>query len=454
MERALSVGERQELREAIGSPLRDAASEAAGLADPAELELYAALLVPPVVVAEGPPGAVEELLSVIGEARGGRRVLRAMAAAAPPPVAQLALEAAGPLGDAAEAFGRIVPERAWTLDGGEDVACVLITCRRPGAGGLQLFAFTVEHAASGGALKDGFATPTVPERDLDEIIHMRSGEFGIEPEEVSPEAAIELLAAAARRSVHVGLGPPPEALPAVALLLRAADAPDVEQLLAGLVGLPLVAEELDAEVEEELVAAEIEVLVQELRGWCAARGLGPEDAERTEWVGGLMADYRAWYADGRLAGWTVPSLTDFLLDWIPRKVNVADEDVPHLAEATAEVLRFLGGTGRLPSRRAEALARRALAAGPELEEAVRDPRRFGPAKAMAQAMTADGVDLTDREAVQAWIGGFNALTREEREELVPALGSLPSPPPPSGPRKKTAKPRKAQKQARRRNRRG
>jgi hypothetical protein len=453
VERALSLSERQELRQAVGAELHEVVQEAAGLADRAELELYAGLLVPPAAIAEGPPGAVEELLSLIGEARGGRRVLRAMAVSAPPPVAQLALEAAGPLGDAAEAFGRLTPERAWAIDGGEDVASLLVTCRRPGAEGLQLFAFTIEREISGGALKDGFATPTVAEQNLDEIVSTRAAGLGIEPEALSTEDAIERLAAAAQRSAEVGLGPPPETLPALALLLRAAGVPGAEDLLAGLVGLALLAEELDADPDEERIADEIEALALELRGWCAARGLEFDAAERTEWVGGLMADYRAWHADGRLTAWNATSLTEFLLDWIPRKVDVPDEDVPHFAPAAAEVLRFLGGTGRLPSKRAEMLARRAVALGVELKEAVRDPTRYGPAKGMALAMAADGVDLTDQEAVQAWIDGFNARTRKEREEIVPALTSLSGGPSSSRPRRKTEKARKAKKRARRRNRR-
>jgi hypothetical protein len=40
------------------------------------------------------------------------------------------------------------------------------------------------------------------------------------------------------------------------------------------------------------------------------------------------------------------------------------------------------------------------------------------AQAIVQAMIADGVDMLDQEAVQAWIDGFNARPFEERDALL------------------------------------
>ncbi|MGH2528683.1 MAG: hypothetical protein ACRDH0_04995 [Actinomycetota bacterium] len=61
---------------------------------------------------------------------------------------------------------------------------------------------------------------------------------------------------------------------------------------------------------------------------------------------------------------------------------------------------------------------------PEFGRAVTDPGSFGPAKAIANAMLAWGVDLTDRGAVDAWIAEFNARPDEERDLL---LGTFPLP---------------------------
>lgn len=441
----------------IGPPLRLLVEEGAALDDPAEIELAAAELIPRMLVEEGPPGALDEVVSLIAAAPGGRRMLRAMAAAALPPLSEVAADAVGKLREAGDVFGLLQPERAWLLDADEDVLGLFVTCRRPGIEGLQVFALTVEVTVTGGALKDAFATPTLAEREVQELV-ARSSEFGVEPKELDCDEAMGLAAAAARRCVEVGLGPAPEALPAVALLLRAGGVPDAEEVLVALASLPILAEELDdAEMEEEEIAAEIDAITFELRGWCAARGLRGDALERTVWIGGLMAEYRLRYADGRLAAWDVAGLRDFLLDWVPRKAFVEDEDVEHVCAGVAETLCFLGATGRLARHRAEMLSNRARALAPEFERAARDPRRFGLAKGIAMAMRADGIDLADPTAVEAWIEGFNALTREEREQRVPVIASLPEAPPaasspPRATRKRKAearKKKKAERQARR-----
>ncbi len=123
------------------------------------------------------------------------------------------------------------------------------------------------------------------------------------------------------------------------------------------------------------------------------------------------------------------------------------------------MLRFLGETGSLPARQTEALGRRARALTEEFALAARDPRRFGPAKAIGEAMRADGIDVFDQAAVAAWIERFNELPREERDRRAPALAQPPflpaatSPPTPGKTRPNVKKARKAQRRARARSRR-
>jgi hypothetical protein len=45
---------------------------------------------------------------------------------------------------------------------------------------------------------------------------------------------------------------------------------------------------------------------------------------------------------------------------------------------------------------------------PEFRRAVTDPDNFGPGKALVNAMLADGVDLHDLRATEAWIESHNA----------------------------------------------
>jgi hypothetical protein len=81
------------------------------------------------------------------------------------------------------------------------------------------------------------------------------------------------------------------------------------------------------------------------------------------------------------------------------------------------------------------------------------------AKSMFAGMQADGVDPTEPAALNAWIEGFNARPREERDALIgPAADRLARAAGPTnvGARapKDKAQRRKAQRQARKRNRRG
>ena len=93
----LSADECREFRESMGRSIHGAVSEAARVEDPAELELLGAELIPPGLLA-GTPGMAAELVAMIGEAKGGLSLLRAMSAAAPPPVSTLAADAAARLG--------------------------------------------------------------------------------------------------------------------------------------------------------------------------------------------------------------------------------------------------------------------------------------------------------------------------------------------------------------------
>lgn len=57
---------------------------------------------------------------------------------------------------------------------------------------------------------------------------------------------------------------------------------------------------------------------------------------------------------------------------------------------------------------------------PEYLEAVRKPANFGPAKAMLGALQAAGIDLTDSQAIDAWVAELNPRPRHERDAIMGA----------------------------------
>jgi len=364
---AMTDSDRRDLREWVGPSLEGAVREAAQIEDSAELELLASDLVPTMALA-GPPGFAAELVDVVAECKGGLGLLRAMAAAAPPPVSGLAAEAAtrlgeGPVSMAASQVGTLTPERAWELDAGEPVTSVIVACRRPGASEWQALGFTFERPATDGALKDAFTTRVLAADELEPWLLGPARATGLEPKEIAPGEAVALVAAGAARCAEIGLGPGPDALLAITLLLRAGGVEDADRLLEPLVGLPSLVDaldETDAELDEEAARAEIDALVDSLDAWCAGRELEERRRELAVYAGGVMADFRAFYLDASVTAWNAPDLEQFLLDFVPRKVSVDDDDVELFPEAVAETLRFLGGTGRLEAKRADTLARKAV----------------------------------------------------------------------------------------------
>lgn len=473
----LSEDERRDFREWIRRPACEIVREAARIDDPAELELLGAEIIPLEVLA-GPPEAAAELVTMIGEARGGLSLLRAISVAAPPPLSTLAADAAarlgeGPLSIAAQRVGTLVPEHAFALDADEPVTSVVVACRRPGVSGFQILGFTFEWSETGGAIKDALATVTVEEDEFEPVLLEPARGLGVEPEEISLEEAVERVAAGARRCGELGFGLGRQALLAVALLLRAGGRSDADELLEPLAGRPGLSAALgnegddedaddDPGFDERAVRAEVELFDVALDAWCTGRGFDVEWHDLVSYVGRTMADFRSWYADGHVADWNRSELGEYLLDFVPRKVGIEDSHVELFPEAVAEVFRFLAESGRLEAEAAEDLGKGALEVTDRFVAAARNPRNFGLAKAMTAAMLDDGVDVADEAAVYAWIDGFNALPGEERllpafaVPRWPALTGSPFGPPAklaSGRRKTAAKVRKTQRQARKRNRR-
>lgn len=302
--------------------------------------------------------------------------------------------------------------------------------RRPGGELGQTIVVVVEHEPCGAVILDVVAA---------------------EPEDGSAAEAL-------RR--HVG-DRPPERLEAHELLHRLREAlahmedhgvaleegaaialPLLERALTGRAGrLPrpeVEYEDEDAgmsEYADGLVEAFAEALEQDEDAGPALREDGP-------YVAHCMLDWKLAYADGDLVRWTLGDLRELLLEWFPRKVTTDDQLIEVAADAVTHFLRFLAEEDLLdapvPLTSLEAAVERLR---PRFERACRDPRRWGAAKALMAEMTADGVDLHDEHAVDAWIEGYNARPFERRTAAPVRNGA-----------DKRAK-RKAARSARRRNRR-
>jgi hypothetical protein len=443
----LTGAEVEAFRRELAKDMAEAVGVVATVDDPAEVELCGFELATSLALA--PPQIVAEALGMIATEEHGERLLHAMAVAASPPVSQLA--AAAVETPKRTAFR---PDRAHLLDWG-DAQSVIVAGTRRDTSGIQILVLQLEQSETRGAVKDGFASSIVGTEDLDQTLQSAAAE-GVEPREIAVAEAVELVAAGARRCVENAAGPTDDATLAVNLLLRASEVEDAEELLAALPALPAFVG-VGADADPDNAEAQIEELTTALEEWCDESDDLPEGA--TELIldaGFAMASFRAGYRGGVHTPWTEHDLVEFLLDYVPRKVDVAEEDVERFPLAVSHVFHFLSESGVVPARAALAFAATTLEMTREFVEAASDPANFGPAKALAGAMARDGVDLGDRAAIDTWIGEWNSLPIEERRRLPMAL---PEPPPdvvhagPGTPAKRTAA-RKAARKARRRNRRG
>ena len=117
------------------------------------------------------------------------------------------------------------------------------------------------------------------------------------------------------------------------------------------------------------------------------------------------------YGSGDPLRWSPIAIEICLLDWFPRKISMDDEMAAGVPEAMRRWVRYAGRRKGL----SDASLAESLGAidqfEPEFRERMADPATFGPAKALVREMLADGVDITDEAAVQAWVDESNRRPR-------------------------------------------
>jgi hypothetical protein len=141
-----------------------------------------------------------------------------------------------------------------------------------------------------------------------------------------------------------------------------------------------------------------------------------------ELLASYFIDYGADWSGGDPLRWSPVRVELLLMDWFPRKVALADQEIAAVPVALRGWVRWAARHKGISS---EGLAETLAALdefGGEFVAAMHDEESFGPAKSLARAMLEDGIDVTDEAAVQRWIGAWNAerLADTVRESEVKA----------------------------------
>ena len=220
------------------------------------------------------------------------------------------------------------------------------------------------------------------------------------------------------------LGPTAEGGEITIQLLRQLGEAELADQISRLFPLELECEVYDGELDEALrdsLLDEADEVVADFARWLGENDRGLDDDEISLACDDvtLALEFRVNYlGTGAQGVWTDEELDTFLLWFVPRKVMTSEDDRARMPASLMRMFGFLGERGDVIPPAAGKLARRVTALSEIFARRAGDLTRRGPAGALLDAMAAQGVDLTDPDATQAWIAGFNERPFEERDAIL------------------------------------
>jgi hypothetical protein len=128
----------------------------------------------------------------------------------------------------------------------------------------------------------------------------------------------------------------------------------------------------------------------------------------------MFCDYGSGYMTPGLLAWSPDWVGLFLADWLPRKTFLDAEQRAALPDTLRRWLRFALRRRDIDPQWIEPVVAAVDTFLPEFIAAVDDETTWGPAKQIAAELTARGVDLTDKAAVDAVISELNATRLAQR----------------------------------------
>jgi hypothetical protein len=131
-----------------------------------------------------------------------------------------------------------------------------------------------------------------------------------------------------------------------------------------------------------------------------------------------LLDFRLGHGEGDALRWSPIVVETFLVDFAPRKLSLDDTEVEVLPRLVRAWVRFAGESKGLSANLVAETIEAVDRFEPDFRAAARDDEQAGPAKLLVDKMTAEGVDVGDPAALQAWIEEFNRRPQEARDAVL------------------------------------
>jgi hypothetical protein len=437
--------------------------------DPAEVERLAVLLVLPMELPEVPADVRAAVLDAIEQRRdpGAAGLLAAIAVLGREPLACQAraaserLASGGIVSPISRQLGTLaVQEAARFADGSAEM--LVAALRRPRARDAQVAIFAIEHEDTRGSLVECILTSPMQAAEARGYVTGEATAPGAPaPEAMTTDELVACACAAAERAVDAGVALGHEASVALPILSRALTGDPAR--MARPDAVPPWEEDdeelfVDPVEDEEGFHRTVQQLVEEFDEHVAEEYPEGAIARNGAFVAGSLLDWKGGYADGRLGRWSATDLSDYLLDFFPRKLSLPLDELDDVPECVVAFVFFLAARGSLSGDAPHQLEQACDELRGEFGERARSPERWGVAKSLVMLMLADGVDLDEPGALEAWMADFNARPSAERDGAIGAAAGDPREPTQrsrgGAPRNGRARraDRKAQRAARRRNR--
>lgn len=350
------------------------------------------------------------------------RLLAALSRLAREPIARQASAALERLGasPAATGIGEARVREAHRFRG-RSTDVTLVVLERPRDPLVQLVAFAVTHKE--GVIAEAVVMDPVEPEEVSEFLD----DFEEPSEMLEPDAVLGTLRAALERVERdADLAIPFGAAVALPIVSRALTG-DPAALPRPPSSPPEHPLDVDPIEDEEGFHETVDLLVEEFHDALVER-LGDDHpvAREGAFVCGSLLHWKGGYADGRLGHWTEDDLAEYLLDYFPRKVSPDEELIAATPDVIAAFMYHLEADDLLAGEPAAELAACCERLRPEFERRARDRSYWGPAKALCAQMEAEGVELGNQDALDAWLADFNSRPLAERDRV---LGQMPVPAP-------------------------